>query len=1376
MSQSLLKNPFVSSAPVLTGTGNGTLVVDRLTHYTATTTYTATCIGASPATFTIVPDGEASVGLAVAGTPFFDLDLKIFLTITQGLTPFVAGDYFTFSVTAGTDLSQTNIDAYDELPQKNFGAGTLASTAGDHNLRYSNTSLYASLYLQDLKFTAVTAGSTGDSITVAYTTGATAGSEVVSVVSSAISVQISTGVSTATQVKAALDASGAAAALISTSIIGLAANPQVGAVSATNLYGGKNKSFALNHNELTDSGSFVEGNTNLKAKDANLLGNLDVTGHAHLKEALSLNDAVSGHSSGNAIPNVQKTINQLMKFDNSKILVDTVGSAILSWTSPNLTSSGNIEIRFKDSTVVNTVSMVSGFAFSSDGDSLYAVLDPDNTKTVTGVVAATVPTGMTAFRIATRFGTSLITYNGTLIISGQSANIGGGGSTSTSTANAGVRRDASGDFAAHDITANKSIVGSGSGKGVDVGSAGNLEIGASVGANDVALGGSSSTVTIKGGLLNGVALSPLGVGTNLGATDLILGGATTRVVVQGDLDVQGATTTIETTNLAVKDKLVTLNKAGTAASATGSGIEFEENSAITGYVKTSADRNSVEVKAPNTAGVLSLTPGASADVVVARNTTDTLTNKTIDGDDNTVRDLPITSLKTNVTDASKFMVRDGSGVPTSATKAVPSGVVVGTTDTQVLTNKTFDDAITGKQISTPSNPSSGYDKLYFKSDNKLYKLTSAGAEVEVGSGTGSGAKNYINNGNFEDGTITGWTATGVATVTNGLPVSVGSGAAAFSSSNGGRTKGANTSSPAIDSSSAIAGTYCLNLATTGAGTIGDGYISSAYTIDKADQAKVLAYKLYYKSASGAPVMAGTSANTYAVAIYDVANNAWLGVAGNFNFVQSSGVGIAQGTFQTASNTTSIQIFIYSPVAPVGASSLLIDDVYVGPQAVFAGPTGPVGEIIATGSLTAPGGFLYCDGTAVSRTQFADLFAVIGTTYGVGDGSTTFNLPNLKGVFARGAGSQTISAISYSATLGTTQGDQLQGHKHLNIVSSTGTDGSDGGYKTGNGATPNTTAASQNSGPSTDGTNGTPRTGSETRPANVSVAYHIRYLATYQMSSDTDTRVVAAMAQYSVGASVSANTSIPYNVATFDTHGALTLGSGFYFRVPVSGFYEIGIGHASSTTNLNFSVYRNGINVGYYISANAVASINQHGACIVQAVAGDTLDTRADSTYATAGGSAVNYVTFTKKSGPATIAASESVNAVYTGLPTGTLNSSFNIATYPTKANDSHSAYSSGTYTVSTSGAFSISAGIDIQATFTAGQSIGISIFVNGVEKITNYWFAGSGSNNEGMPQVSVQGFKLLAGDAVTIRSKCAGSSPVFAGTTQNYFSIAKVGN
>lgn len=61
-----------------------------------------------------------------------------------------------------------------------------------------------------------------------------------------------------------------------------------------------------------------------------------------------------------------------------------------------------------------------------------------------------------------------------------------------------------------------------------------------------------------------------------------------------------------------------------------------------------------------------------------------------------------------------------------------------------------------------------------------------------------------------------------------------------------------------------------------------------------------------------------------------------------------------------------------------------------------GDTLPIGSMIPYGSLTIPEGWLRCDGSAVSRTTYSQLFSVIGTSYGVGDGSTTFNLPNKKG--------------------------------------------------------------------------------------------------------------------------------------------------------------------------------------------------------------------------------------------------------------------------------------------------------------------------------------------------------------------------------------------
>ena len=88
-----------------------------------------------------------------------------------------------------------------------------------------------------------------------------------------------------------------------------------------------------------------------------------------------------------------------------------------------------------------------------------------------------------------------------------------------------------------------------------------------------------------------------------------------------------------------------------------------------------------------------------------------------------------------------------------------------------------------------------------------------------------------------------------------------------------------------------------------------------------------------------------------------------------------------------------------------------------------------GMIIMYGADSVPSGFLACDGSAVSRTTYANLFNVIGTTYGGGDGSTTFNLPNFTSRVPQGgtpgsylnAGLPNISGnVTWSAVSGTYQ--------------------------------------------------------------------------------------------------------------------------------------------------------------------------------------------------------------------------------------------------------------------------------------------------------------------------------------------------------------------
>ena len=81
---------------------------------------------------------------------------------------------------------------------------------------------------------------------------------------------------------------------------------------------------------------------------------------------------------------------------------------------------------------------------------------------------------------------------------------------------------------------------------------------------------------------------------------------------------------------------------------------------------------------------------------------------------------------------------------------------------------------------------------------------------------------------------------------------------------------------------------------------------------------------------------------------------------------------------------------------------------------------PIGSILPFGGTTAPNGFFICNGQAISRTDYKELFDVIGTRFGPGNGSTTFNIPDLRGEFLRGAGTNSHSGQGNGSAVGVHQ--------------------------------------------------------------------------------------------------------------------------------------------------------------------------------------------------------------------------------------------------------------------------------------------------------------------------------------------------------------------
>lgn len=455
---------------------------------------------------------------------------------------------------------------------------------------------------------------------------------------------------------------------------------------------------------------------------------------------------------------------------------------------------------------------------------------------------------------------------------------------------------------------------------------------------DISVGDSDAELNLNGEVVNIGTSSTPGSTTTISGKTINIGEADSVVNIIGSVSNQSVT------NLNVSDKLITVNDGGAAGSGNGAGIEVEENSVATGYVKVSADRNAWELKAPNQTGIATievdgdnfeidktivkgptsgadnrllksdgtngrllqesgvtvddsnnisgvgtlgvgtitssgdvdavnvsvsgkfetnetaervLTTNASGEVTASSVTTttlgyldatssiqtqlnanataisdhvgdttaahaasavsnipsgnlaatnqqdvnnelqtdidtratsaaltahtgatsahgvsgnivgttdsQTLTNKTIVAANNTITTAASGNLISTELNASLAELQ--TDIDTRATSAAltshtgasaahgTSGDIVGTSDTQTLTNKTVGDALTfDLQGSTPANPSAGFLKIYPKDDGKVYKLDSSGNEDEIGTGSGTGGINYVEGGDAEDGT------------------------------------------------------------------------------------------------------------------------------------------------------------------------------------------------------------------------------------------------------------------------------------------------------------------------------------------------------------------------------------------------------------------------------------------------------------------------------------------------------------------------------------------------------------------------------------------------------------------------------------------------
>lgn len=242
-----------------------------------------------------------------------------------------------------------------------------------------------------------------------------------------------------------------------------------------------------------------------------------------------------------------------------------------------------------------------------------------------------------------------------------------------------------------------------------------------------------------------------------------------------------------------------------------------------------------------------------------------------------------------------------------------SGSVVGTSDSQTLSNKTFSDAVQVAEIATPSTPSSGFGKIYPKADGKWYTLNDGGTETELGAGGATGI-NYIANPNAETDT-SGWA--GYIDASQAAPED--------------GTGGSPTTTWTRSTSSPLRGTANFLLTKDAANRQGEG-VSYDFTVNAADQAKVLRVSFDYKTSSN---YADGDVRVY---IYRTTATARLIELSQRDLAANTVNGTYMGEFQTDSDATGYRLILHVASTNASAYTIQVDNVSVGPREIARGPS------------------------------------------------------------------------------------------------------------------------------------------------------------------------------------------------------------------------------------------------------------------------------------------------------------------------------------------------------------------------------------------------------------------------------------------------------
>lgn len=914
---------------------------------------------------------------------------------------------------------------------------------------------------------------------------------------------------------------------------------------------------------------------------------------------------------------------------------------------------------------------------------------------------------------------------------------------------------------------------------------------------------SSGTVTVPNGTDTLVSRTSTDSGANR-LKNKDLEASTTRVVDATDttkrvaIDASSATTGTTTTLSATSstDRTITLPNAtdtliGRVTSDTGANrIKNKDLDADSIQIVATADTTKTLNLNPATsstgvATVLQTSSTANRTItlpdaqttLVGRDTTDTLTNKTISGASNTLSNIPNSATTaTSANTASAIVARDASGNFSAGTitASLSGNATTATTATNVSGTVAIANGGTGQTtqiaaFNALSPLTTKGDIVVHTGSNNVRQAIGTDGQVLIADSAQTngvrwttlqqGSKNYISNGTFEGNSTTGWSLShSTLDSTSKLP----------NQASGSWTSSSANLAMATTSSGKLAGSYSLQLTqSTAASVAGDMLVTDAMTIDIEDQAKVMSFSFYYSVTAGASNLnlSGTSSNSVGVAVYDVTNSTWIQPAGVFNLVQSSGVGLASGTFQTSSNGTQYRLAVYFPNASSGTFTMLLDDVVMGPQKVLMAPA--MSDATAfTSTLT--------NFAASSQSFFweriGDRMRITGqvTASGAASGVIKFSIPSFASIdYSK------LQASSY-AYVGVARGNNAGALYHGTIVTdntSTNTLIINGGNGQGDwNATVPFTWASGN-----------------TIQVLVDVPI-VTWSSNTVSSADTDTRVIAFAGRNTAGTLTLASgvdTLITWS-ATVDTAGAFN-GTDTY-TVPVSGKYRIAAALFSTTSPAlsdawAIKVYKNGVEQTPK-QMSPCRSGGYNGASfdhIFDLVAGDTIKIygRQDTTSTLTLFSNGNLVNIERISGPAVVQATESVGCRVTTSSQALGNGTFDTAIFTSKVFDTHNAYntSTGLFTAPVSGTYMVSGSVDHGARNSATYDFSSCIYVDSTQITVQNNYNNSAGILHLYNQCVSAVVRVNAGQTISIRARAgyAGAS-LNGNATTNYISIARVGN